>query len=255
MSTETSPKLRGTIVKVPDATPGLLFVAGQQKSFTMEGVWKSPVAPAANQIVDVEMDGAGAIAGLTVVDAQQMSRERMGQMAGVAGEKGKEAAKEAAKIAQQGVGALAARMGKVALGILVALWIVWFFVPAYSFGISGIASQSFTFWQYLGFDLSNPSMMGGGATSPGFLALLGILVLLAPVAAPFIKDPRAKFLNAAPLAFIFLAMAYMHFSISHAAGGMGADVSDMVSMSVGIYLLILLGAGLAAQAVMKPSAA
>src|SRR5579862_7497334 len=122
MSTETSPKLRGTIVKVPDATPGLLFVAGQQKSFTMEGVWKSPVAPATNQIVDVETDGAGAIAGLTVVDAQQMNRERMGQMAGVAGEKGKEAAKEAAKIAQQGVrahGQSRAGDGRCSLGRLV----------------------------------------------------------------------------------------------------------------------------------------
>jgi hypothetical protein len=254
MSAETSPKLRGTIVKVPDATPGLLFVAGQQKSFTMEGVWKSPVAPAANQIVDVDMDGAGVITGVAVVDAQQMNRERVGQMAGVAGEKGKEAAKEAAKMAQQGVGALAARMGKVALGALVALWIVWFLLPAYSIGIPGIASQSFTFWQYLGFDMSGGGL-AGPTSSTGFLGLLGVVVLLAPIAAPFIKDPRAKFLNAAPLAFILLAMAYMHFSISHAAGGFGADVSDMVSMSWGLYLLILLGLVLAAQAVMKPSVA
>ena len=40
------PRLRGTIVKVPDPGPGLLVVNGQQKQFTLEGIWKSPVAPA-----------------------------------------------------------------------------------------------------------------------------------------------------------------------------------------------------------------
>ena len=29
MTAEASPKIRGTIVKVPDATPGLLFVNGR----------------------------------------------------------------------------------------------------------------------------------------------------------------------------------------------------------------------------------
>jgi hypothetical protein len=48
MSTEASLRIRSTIVKVPDASPGLLFLNGQQKPFTLEGVWKSPVAPAPN---------------------------------------------------------------------------------------------------------------------------------------------------------------------------------------------------------------
>src|SRR5579862_4176203 len=251
MSTETSPKLRGTIVKVPDATPGLLFVAGQQKSFTMEGVWKSPVAPAANQIVDVEMDGAGGIAGLTVVDAQQMSRERMGQMAGVAGEKGKEAAKEAAKIAQQGVGALAARMGKVALGTVVVLWVVWFFVPSYSITLLG-AGQSFTFWDFLGIDMGG---FAGPMVSHGFFSMLGILAIAAPFAAPFIKDPRAKYLNALPLAYIIIAIISVRMSVSRNLGPMGGSFSDLVSMQIGLYILIAAGLVLAAQAVMKPSAA
>lgn len=47
MSLEASPKVRGTIVKVPDTSPGLLFVNGQQKSFTLEGVWQSSSSPGA----------------------------------------------------------------------------------------------------------------------------------------------------------------------------------------------------------------
>jgi hypothetical protein len=38
-------QLRGTIIKTPDSSPGLLVVEGQQKTFTLEGAWKSPVAP------------------------------------------------------------------------------------------------------------------------------------------------------------------------------------------------------------------
>src|SRR5579862_4202227 len=204
MSTETSPKLRGTIVKVPDATPGLLFVAGQQKSFTMEGVWKSPIAPAANQIVDADLDGAGAITGLTVVDAQQLNRERPNQMGSAAQDKGKEAAMEAVKMAQQGVGVLAARMGKVVLGALVLFWMVWFFVPAYTFDMGMGVGQSYTFWDFLGFDLGDSTAVWVGGTpaaaSHGFFSLLGLLAIIAPLAAPFIKDVRAKYLNAAPLA-------------------------------------------------------
>ena len=66
MNGDSSPTVRGTIVKVPDANPGLLFFNGQQKPFTVEGVWKSPVAPAPNMTVDVAVDGAGAITALTV---------------------------------------------------------------------------------------------------------------------------------------------------------------------------------------------
>lgn len=106
------PQLRGTIIKTPDNTPGLLFVNGQQKKFTLEGVWKSPVAPAVNIAVDIELDGEGLITGLTVVDAQKEAKEKLGQIGEAATEKGK----EAAVIARQGIGALAARMGKDHVG-------------------------------------------------------------------------------------------------------------------------------------------
>src|SRR5713101_2041029 len=109
MNTAVVTKSRGTIIKVPDATPGILFANGQQQYFTLERVWKSPVAPAANQTVDLEFDGAGALTAMTVVDQQQLSKEKLNQLSGVAQERGK----EAAKLAQQGIGALAARMGNV----------------------------------------------------------------------------------------------------------------------------------------------
>ena len=44
---------RGTVIKVPDATPGLVIVKGVQKSFTLEGLWRSPVAPAPQDVVSL----------------------------------------------------------------------------------------------------------------------------------------------------------------------------------------------------------
>src|SRR5277367_1801433 len=86
-------KQRGNIIKVPDSTPGIVFVNGQQQFFTLERVWKSPVAPVVNQTVDVEFDSVGAIAAVTVVDSQLANKERLNQLSGVAQERGKEAAK------------------------------------------------------------------------------------------------------------------------------------------------------------------
>ena len=134
-------KSRGTIIKVPDATPGILFANGQQQYFTLERVWKSPTAPAVNQTVDVESDSAGVLTAITVVDSQQLNKERLNELSGVAQERGK----EAAKLAQQGVGALAARMGAVALGATVLVWLAWFFFPSAAIAGGMVGSESFTF--------------------------------------------------------------------------------------------------------------
>lgn len=250
MTAEASPKIRGTIVKVPDATPGLLFVNGQQKSFMLEGIWKSPVAPALNMTVDVELDAAGAVTGVAVVDSQHLAKERLNQLGGVAQVQGK----QAAKYAQQGVGALAARMGVVALATIMVLWIAWFFIPGYKISLGFVGAHSFTFWEYLGIDFNDPSSLAG-VSNHGFFGLLGIVAILAPFAAPFIKDPRAKFLNVLPLAYIVIAIISLHFSLSRAAGQLGAEITDAVSIQVGVYVLILAGLVLAAQALKRPATA
>ena len=147
MGGEGVSKIRGTVLKVPDTSPGLVSVNGQQKPFNLAGVWRSPVAPAVNMVVEVESDASGAIIGLSAVDAQQLAKERLDQFSGVAQERGK----QAAEIAKQGVDALAARMGKVALGATVLLWIAWFLLPAYNVNMI-IDSKSFTYWEFLGID-------------------------------------------------------------------------------------------------------
>jgi hypothetical protein len=250
MSPEISPRVRSTIIKVPDANPGLLFLNGQQRQFTLEGVWKSPVAPTANMSVDVEVDGGGQITAITAVDSKQIAKERMDQLSGVAQERGK----EAAKLAQQGIGALAARMGKVALGSSVLIVVAWFFFPAA--GLSGgmLGSESFTFWNLLGIDFNNPLTAVTGANSHGFVAMLGIVAILAPFAAPFLQAAWARYLNAAPLAFIAIGFISVEIGVNKAFGDLvKLGAPNPFSWSWGIYLLGLAGLVLAAGALKKPA--
>ena len=206
-STATS---RGTIIKVPDSTPGLVIVNGAQKPFTLEGVWRAPMAPAANMTVNVELNDSGAVAGITAVDSQQLAKEQFDKLGGLAEKHGK----EAAEIARQGVGALATRMGMPTLIATVVLWIAWFFLPAVKLEFF-LLNRSFTFWEYLAMSVTNPQSPTG---SRGLLGLLGMLCIVAPVARPFIQHAKAKFLNAAPLAFIVVAPLLVYWRI---AGGIG----------------------------------
>ncbi|HET9399740.1 MAG TPA: hypothetical protein VFO34_02215 [Candidatus Acidoferrales bacterium] len=244
-------RIRSTIVKVPDANPGLLFLNGQQRQFTLEGVWKSPVAPAANMTVDVEVDGGGQITGITAVDSQQLAKERMNQLSGVAQEKGK----EAAKLAQQGVGALAARMGKVALGATVVVWIAWFFLPSATLGGGITAAENLTFWNLLGIDFNSPLAVLGGGADHGFLAYLGIACISAPFAAPFITAPWAKYLNAAPLGIFVVGFISVYMSENKAFGDLAKlGAPSPFSWSWGIFVLGLAALVLASGALKKPAA-
>lgn len=251
MNAPGSPRIRSTIVKVPDANPGLLFLNGQQRQFTLEGIWKSPVAPVANMPVDVEVDGGGQITSITAVDQQQIARERMNQLSGAAQEKGK----EAAKLAQQGVGALAARMGKVALGATVLVWVAWFFFPAAALGGGLTAAVNLTFWNLLGIDFNSPLAVLGGGSDHGLLAYLGIACLIAPFAAPFITASWSKYLNAAPLGIVVIGFISVWMAENKAFGDlvkMGAP--SPFSWSWGLFVLGIAALVLAAGALKKPTA-
>jgi hypothetical protein len=241
MSTSTEGRVRGTIIKVPDNNPGLLFANGQQRSFTLEGVWNSAVAPAANMTVEVQFDSSGAIAGVSVVDAQQLSQERLSQMSQEVGEQGR----QAAELAKQGIGALASRMGKLALVAGVAMWIGWFYLPVASLELGFFGSHSFTFWELLGVDLSNPLNMMNG--SHGLFSFLGIAAIAAPFIAPFLKHPRANLLNAMPLAYLAAALAKLGSDSSQLFGksGMGSkdmkEIMDVVTIGAGAYVITAAG--------------
>lgn len=254
MNTATRMKARGNIIKVPDSSPGLLFVGGEQKSFVLEQIWRSPTAPAANMVVDVEVDAAGNLTAITAVDAQQLAKERLNQFSGVAQEQGK----QVAAMAKVGVGALAARMGKVPLIATVAAWIAWFFLPAGGLNLGFLGSKSLTFWELLAIDLSNPMSMGSGG-SHGLWAMLGLVGIAAPFAVPFLQHPQAKYLNAMLLTFLVLTPLKTWWDFNQTLGKLGGgggglpegafkQIMDVISIGAGMYILIAAGIVLTLQA-------
>ena len=235
-------KTRGTIIKVPDAGPGLLFVNGRQTPFSLEGRWKSATAPVPNMTVELDYDTAGAIVGITAVDSQQLAKERLEQLGGLAQQHGR----QAADLARQGVGALAARMGTITLTAVVAIWIAWFFLPAVTVSFF-VISKSLTFWELLALDPGN--LMDPLNGSRGFTGLLGLAALVAPFAAPFIPDSRAKWLYATPLAFLILVGVSRWLEFRRITSDLPVvDLSELFSLGVGIYVLVVASVVLAWQA-------
>jgi hypothetical protein len=254
MESANANRTRGSIIKVPDATPGILFANGQQQYFTLERVWKSPTAPAVNQNVDVEFDATGALTAITVVDQQQSSqfnKERLNQLGGVAQEQGK----QAAHLAKQGVGALAARMGALPLGAAVLLWIAWFFFPAAAMSGGMVGSISFTFWGLLGLDFNNPASAMGGGSDHGLFAMIGLIAIVAPFVAPFIRTPWSRYLNAAPIAYILIGWIAIYMNENKAFGELGKMMGGSpFSFSWGLYVLVIIALVLGAGALKKPAA-
>jgi len=246
-------QLRGTIIKTPDSSPGLLVVEGQQKTFTLEGAWKSPVAPMVNMAVDIELDGAGFITGLTAVDSQQAAREKLKQIGGAAQEHGTVAVERA----RQGIGALAARMGKVALAVTVILWIAWFFTPALTIG-EGLsnASKSFTFWDLVGLD-PNTNIVTTPA-SHGLFGLLGLLAIAAPFGSPFMRNPKARYLYAMPLGYLVIAVFVILSDFNTFFGHIYSSLADAMkvlsfSFGYGTYVLVIASLFLAARVLKRPA--
>ena len=106
------------------------------------------------------------------------------------------------------------------------------------------------------------------ASSHGLFALVGLAAIAAPFVAPFLRHPRARLLNAAPLAFLIGAAAKIFWGIRSAANAahqmgragmamMGPEMeryldqmtkaavkSMMDALSLGFGLYVLVGAAL-----------
>jgi hypothetical protein len=179
------------------------------------------------------------------VDPQQAVREKLGHIGGAAQEHGKDAADKA----RRGVNALAARMGKVALISTVILWIAWFFMPGLSFSVSFFGagqSKSFTLWDALALDPGNNMNPG----SHGFLSLVVIAGIVAPIAASFIRRPYARYLYAAPLACLLVAWFTIQHEIDQvlAASGLAADLAAFkMSPDYGAFIIALASLVVAAR--------
>ena len=129
-------------------------------------------------------------------------------------------------------------------------------------------------YQVLGIDPADPSTMS--ASSHGLFALVGLLALAAPFAAPYWRDRRARWLPAAPLAFLVLTFIKFRWELGRMVsrageiGGSNSDfgqfassmthqamqsITDAISPGIGLYLIVAASVVLAWMAWRQPTAA
>jgi hypothetical protein len=245
MNATPTHKLRGAVIKVPDTAPGILSISGRQQPFTVEGLWRSSVAPMPNQTVEVEVDNAGALLSITVLDPQQIARERLNALGDMAQDRGKEVLAQLKPM----LGALTARMGMVTLVSAVVVWIAWYFLPAAGVAGGGQDIATFTFRAVLGTNLGDQNAWMNPGHDRALLRTLGFFALLAPFVAPFIKTPWARYLNAAPLAMVLIGWIVIHENVASSLGQLGAD--NPFSFRWGFYALSVAALALASSALKK----
>jgi hypothetical protein len=247
---------RGKILRDTSAGNGLVVVDGQQYPFMLEGCWRSEVPPAVGMTVDAEINDAGQIVSLLVVQDSQLTKEQA----------------QAALMAAKGKGAemfsgIVARVGAVNLAAILLLLMAWLFLSAVSIQ-SPAGAMSFTFWQLLGFINAKNALdvfmqAGTGSYSTGIYGFLAFLCLLGPFVRYFWKDKLAVLGGVLPLLFMLIVGLIAHSSLNSAmgVGAAGVDPNDpmvkemtqqvtqAISIGFGVYLSLLLCLYFAARAV------
>ncbi|MDR3763067.1 MAG: hypothetical protein P4M01_03130 [Acidobacteriota bacterium] len=206
---------RGKILKVPDATPGMVFVNGQQKSFEINETWASPaIAPAVQMTVEVELGGQGNVTKLSAISDADLAKEEALKAMGAASQHGKELA-----------GSIVAKVGVPTLVSIALIIAGWFFFDYYSTTFASpimTVKSHVTFWRGIGLlhvmaddmdnlvtmasDLSRYSSPHSSAPPTGFYGFFAIVCLLGPLVPVFWKDRRAALCATLPLLFALFVM-------------------------------------------------
>jgi hypothetical protein len=218
--------------------PGLLTVEGTQYTFLLEGMWKSEVPPRAGMSVDVTFNQAGTPEGVFAVSESQIAKEQ--------------AQKAFSGILQQSGSVRGSVKSRFGIGTIIAevlMLLCFFFLPNLEMG-NAYAQHRVSGWEAIGLD---PNTMM--TNDHGFLSLMAVLCLLAPLAVPLVKQSWARWLNAAPLVFTLLAIFAVASEIrnvgsaasqqmgsffgAEAARAMSRETSGMFSLSFGAYGVLL----------------
>ena len=257
---------RGKILRDTNAGTGIIFVDGEQKTFTLETHWKSGTSPKVGAVVDVEQDVEGNTLSVTLVDEGVLAKEQA-----------QKALKFATENSKQYFGLLIVRVGAPTLISIGLLAFSWIFLATFNVRISNAVSESITFYDVLKLVNAGGSLDGLGAlahSGVGFYGLLMFLIILAPLAPHFHGNKYLKLSYCAPLAYMLAIGSIVYFSITKqisAAQGMADGifgkktnamteqiVSEMISMTLkaismglGFYISSAIAVYLAAIGVKK----
>lgn len=205
---------RGRILRDTGNGTGLVSANGNQYEFTLEGVWRSDLAPRQDMVVEFDLDAAGKVVSIFAVSDSDLAKEKAEQAAKIARE---QTEKAALMVKEKGLAVfndVAARVGKpvlIATGIVI---VCWFYLSALD--IKGLAAMKITFWQMLGVVNASGGMdtlQSVAMQDKGIYGLLGILALAGPFIAQLWKNPLAHLGNALPLLLMLLVGSLFYLEI------------------------------------------
>jgi hypothetical protein len=224
---------RGRILRDTSVGPGLLTVEGTQYTFLLEGMWRSEMPPRTGMAVDVIFDRTGAPAIVCAVSEGQVAKE------------GSQPESPRMTLGEETATVPRQRLGPATIVAELLMLACFFFLPNIEMG-NAYARRKVNGWDSIGLD---PNTMM--TNDHGFLSLLAVLCLFAPLAVPFVKQAWSRWLHAAPFAFVVLAVAAISNAVRNvgqqAAGSIGGllggeaaremsrQMAGMFSISFGAY--------------------
>jgi hypothetical protein len=201
-------KKRGRVQLYTNVGDGIVAVDGVQYEFKLQGMWRTEMPPRIGMLVEVTFNAQGVPESIVAVPDSQIAKEQ---------------AEQALASAKQHGAALAGTVkSRFAIPVLVAeaiLLIGFFLLPNATIGF---INRSLTGWDLIGLDVNTLS-----TNAHGFLSLLCVLCLFAPLAVPFLKQWWSRWLYAAPLGFMIFALIAVYFQIENAGHAARESAGDL----------------------------
>jgi hypothetical protein len=201
-------KKRGRVQLYTNVGDGIIAVDGVQYAFQLQGMWRSEMPPRIGMLVEVTFDAQGTPESIVEVPDSQIAKEQAEQALASAKQHGTALA-----------GTVRSRFAIPVLAAEVILLIGFFVLPNVTIGF---VNRSLTGWDLIGLDVNTLS-----TNAHGFLSLLCLLCLFAPLAVPFLKQWWSRWLYVAPLGFTVLALITVYFQIQNAGHAARESASDL----------------------------
>lgn len=234
--------VRGTIMRDTNMGTGIVFVNNVQKSFTLEGHWKSPLPPKVGATVAINFDDSGEILSLSVIDETTLAKEQA------------EKALVMMKANSRNISnILINRLGLPTIITMIVLFVAWTMLSTLTIKVGMGFNPSITFWDLLKL-INTENILSVGSLddkSSGVYGLIATLSFIAPLVPNFLHDFRdisqkilvqEKIINilyAAPLIFMIGLFSFSYYKIHNTVTNQAGDsdfmskfVSEMISMTM-----------------------
>lgn len=186
---------RGRILRDTNSGDGLLAVEGKQVAFSLESNWRSDEPPRVGAYVDITFNEDGTLTTVVCVDEKTLAKEQASKVMG-----------QMTTMGKAGANSLLERVGVHTLAGVAVLAIAWLYFSTVSVQVSGSYAPSASFYEVLKLiNSKNNDISSLGNlkyASSGIYGFVMWIVLLAPVAAHFVKSKWSTFSYFGPLTYM-----------------------------------------------------